>query len=66
MHGLIHIVLKSFVVEEFGAGKWEEVVEELGLADDAVILQMKYCTSLSEITRSPVGALQPTVHIHMF
>ena len=35
MHGLIHVVLKSLVLEKFSAEAWAAILVELNIEDDA-------------------------------
>ena len=39
MHGLIHVILKSLVVEKFGQDKWDLILQELKVEDDKSILK---------------------------
>eukprot|EP00947_MAST-08B_sp_MAST-8B-sp1_P006532 g6532.t1 len=41
MHGLIHVVLKSLVLEKFSAEAWAAILVELNIEDDAPILELK-------------------------
>lgn len=38
MHGLVHIALRSFVLEEFGDAPWHEALTGAGVADEDAIL----------------------------
>ena len=40
MHGLIHVVLKELVLENWGEEKWGDILKELGVTDDSGILKM--------------------------
>jgi len=41
MHGLIHVVLKDFILSRFGEGTWRSVLGELRVTDDAAVLDLK-------------------------
>jgi hypothetical protein len=40
MHGLIHIILKDFVLKQFGHDPWAKILRELNISDDEAILDV--------------------------
>ena len=42
MHGLIHVVLKAFILERMGGQEvWDRILQELSVADDSAILDLE-------------------------
>jgi hypothetical protein len=42
MHGLIHVILKQFIVTTFGEEKWREILDGLNIKDDSDILELRH------------------------
>mmetsp|Transcript_9143 Transcript_9143/g.19694 ORF Transcript_9143/g.19694 Transcript_9143/m.19694 type:complete len:648 (-) Transcript_9143:264-2207(-) len=54
MHGLIHVIFKSFIVTDFGEDTWQQVLAKCGLEDDTPIMQMQQYPD--DLTLAAVGA----------
>eukprot|EP00931_Biecheleriopsis_adriatica_P025108 TRINITY_DN15509_c0_g1_i3.p1 TRINITY_DN15509_c0_g1~~TRINITY_DN15509_c0_g1_i3.p1 ORF type:complete len:669 (+),score=142.40 TRINITY_DN15509_c0_g1_i3:83-2089(+) len=56
MHGLIHVIFKNFVVDNFGIDAWKEIMKRAGVEDDAAILEMKQYDDAITLTAVKIGS----------
>ena len=61
MHGLIHVILKQFIVSKFGDEKWCAILEELNVKDDSDILELRHYDD--SVTVAGVSAAASTLGV---
>ena len=75
MHGLVHVVFKSFVVENFGTARWQEILEKAGVVDESAFLALEQqedeltltaVTTACEVLAVPVDTALELFGAHFF
>ncbi|CAJ1388828.1 unnamed protein product [Effrenium voratum] len=56
LHGLIHVVFRDFVLDNFGDAAWKKILARAGIENAATILEMKHYDDNLTFTAVKIGA----------